>query len=502
MAYVRDIRQNSIDSHQSSPAYVLTFVRWANRSTFNYRSSPRQDSSARRVTAAGALETRGPLVVVNDAISIEVTDSKNSMSSTCSITLKGGEFNYATLVSPGDFVIVNLLNWEEDIIRVRDKARAGRAINQLGDGFKGVFKIQSVVKNLQQNPQAGTKALSYTVTAASFTEFNNVIYYNPAISEAFRNRGTNLFQSLIGKFYQDKLKTNSQVQVILKDLFKILLGKSRKDKSVKVPNFGNSHFKVPDLLGKLLGRDDAKYANEIYNYIIGIWGSSENRNFNEEDIGLAFNQGISQDSEDNFFRTSNSVLGNKLVFIENWNNATAWSILQQNLNGTLNEMYTTHRISPDNLIQPTVVVRQKPFTTEHFVPPSRYNVTRFFDLPRWRISSNLLLNQQTAKNEAARYNFVQVYTRALASTADQDMAQQIRLGNFVEDDRDIQRHGLRPYVVRSNFDFPTKDRNKAIRAPEWAKIVSDWIIDGHLKESGGFTFMGIHTRSNCCWRQP
>jgi len=457
-------------------------VRWSNRDTYNYDNN-------------GPLDTRAPLVVVNDALDINISNTKQGMSPTCSIQLKGGDLNYATAVHPGDFVMVNMLNWPKDAMRVRQNALARKAINKVGDGFKGMFKIQSVVKNVTTQKN-GMKTLTYSITAAGFTEFNNTIYYNPAIAAAFSDRGTNLYQILIGEFYQDKLKTNSEVQIIMKDLFKILLGKSSKDRDVKIKNFGNKHFKVPTLLGQLLGKNKAQYANEIYNYILGIWTNDTQANTNDSNIALGFNPKIEPDPEGNFFRTPNSILGNKEVFIENWNNSTAWSILQQNLNSVLNEMYTTYRVAPDGSVQPTVVVRQKPFTTKHFynqrsklVP--NYQLTLFEELPRWKISANLMLQQQTSKNDAARFNFVQVYTRSLADVAEQDMAQQISQNNFVEDPGDIQRNGLRPYVVRSNFDFPTKDRNKRIRAPEWAKIVSDWIIDGHLKESGTFVFYGI-----------
>ena len=157
----------------------------------------------------------------------------------------------------------------------------------------------------------------------------------------------------------------------------------------------------------------------------------------------------------------------------------------------MNEMYTTFRVDTDNNVMPTIVVRQKPFTTPHFVPPSGFPTTKFLELPRWKISANLLLDLETSKNDAARYNFVQVFTRALADVAAEDMAQQIQLENFVFDNDDIKRQGLRPYVVTANFDFPLKERNKRIRANEWAKIVSDWIIDGHLKESGKLKFVGL-----------
>lgn len=480
MSYVREIRQNSIDSHQTSPGYVLTFLRWSNRDTYNYT-----------IGAPGALETRNPLVVVNDAIQVITSNTKKGLTPSATIMLKGGDINYSTAIHPGDFVFVNMLNWETDVERVADKARTIQPINKVGDGFCGVFRIQNLVEKVVVDPNSGKKSLTYTVTAAGFTEFNNVMYYNPAIAAAFRDKGAALWSTAVGEYYQDLLKSNSEIQPILKALFKVLIGKSFKDFDPKIKNYGNTHFKIPATLGALLGRPTATYATDVFNYILGVWGSSRGGLVNDQNIGLGFNPDFDTESEGNFYSTGIDLQGNKEVFIENWNSNTAWSILQGNSNPVLNEMYTTYRVSPDNDVVPTIVVRQKPFTTPHFIPPTGFPVTKYFDLPRWKISANLLLSKETSKNEAARFNFVQVFTRALADTADMDMAQQIALGNFQYDEEDIQRQGLRPYVVTSNFDFPIKERNKRIRAKEWSEIVSDWIIDGHLKESGTFTFFGI-----------
>jgi len=502
MGFVKDVGKNSSDSHQASPAYVVTFIRWSNRDTFNYNSK-------KNVTATDGLGTRAPLVVVNDAISINLTNTKAGITPTCTVQLKGGDLNYATAIHPGDFMLVNMVNWPQDAMRIRGNALGRKPVNRIGDGFKGVFKIQSIVKDLVVDPGSGTKTLMYTVTAAGFTELNNNILYNPAIQAAFSKEGTNIYQFLIGKFYQDKLKTIVDIQIIVRDLFTILIGKSRRDKSIKVPNFGNGHYKVPLLLGQLLGKPGSKYANEIFNYIIGIWKSVSVENPNQQNISKGFNPGIktidkkTKNKETDFgnhYNTGSSIQGNKLILVENWNGSTAWSIIKQNINETMNEIYTTYRVSPDTpFVQPTIVVRQKPFTTEHFdaTNSTQRKVTRFMQLPRWRIAPNLLLSQQTSKNEAARYNFVQVYTRRTAATAPMDMAQQIVMGNFVTDDADIERNGLRPAILRSNFDFPVGENSvlrqgtKVLRAKDWAKVASDWLIDGHLKESGVFTFQGI-----------
>lgn len=478
MGFVKEIKPNTPDSHQSSPSYLLTFLRWSNRDTYNYKNPD-------------ALEVRKPLVVYNDAISIVTTDSKNQMSSTCTMVLKCGDLNYATALHPGDFVIVNLVDWEDEAQRLRDTAIALKPINNIADGFKGVFKIQSVVKFLKVDKNGvGGKQLYVTITAASHTEFNNVIYYNPAIAAAFQEKGASLWSTAIGDYYSNKLKAESSVQEVVTDLFKILIGQSRKNFDPKIKNYGNTHFKIPSTLGALIGRPQIKYANEFYNYIIGIWQDSKDSKANNLNIAPGMNPNFK--ATGNYIKTGRPLAGRKLVQLENWNNQTAWSIIQGNINSVLNEMYTAHRVGPDNKVYPTVVVRQKPFTSEHFKGGS--TVTKFFQVPRWKISANLLYELQTSMNEAARFNFVQVFTRQLADTQEQDMAQQIAEGNFFFDKGDIERQGLKPYVVTSNFDFPSAkggDNGKKLHGREWAQIVSDWIIDGHLKESGVMTFQGL-----------
>ncbi len=481
MGFTRFIGPNSSDSHQVSPAYMLTFLRWSNRDTYNYDSPD-------------AIEVRKPMVVYNDAISVVTTDSKSSMSATTTMVLKCGDINYATALHPGDFVIVNLVNWDSEAQRIRDLAITLQPINGINDGFKGVYKIQSVVKTLRVDRNAnGGKSLYVTITAASHTEFNNVIYYNPAIAASFRDKGAALWSTAIGDYYSSKLKAESSVQDVVTDLFKILIGKSQKKFDAKIKNYGNTHFKIPPMLGALIGRPDITYANEFYNYVIGIWQDSKSTKANTSNIGPGFNPSfVETPDEENFITTGRPLAGRKEVQLENWNNQTAWSIIMGNINNVLNEMYTSHRVGPDNSVYPTIVVRQKPFTSEHFDGAS--TVTKFFQVPRWKISANLLYELQTSMNEAARFNFVQVFTRQLADTAEQDMAQQIALGNFFYDGDDIERQGLKPYVVTSNFDFPSSkggDNSKKLHAREWAQIVSDWIIDGHLKESGVLTFQGI-----------
>jgi hypothetical protein len=121
--------------------------------------------------------------------------------------------------------------------------------------------------------------------------------------------------------------------------------------------------------------------------------------------------------------------------------------------------------------------------------------TKFLDLPRWKLSPEIVLNLSLSKSEATRTNFVQVYTRNLANLAALNLAEQISTNNFKYDDADIQRHGLKPYIITIPFDFPTKEGDAPAAhqhyALEWTHLIADWVMEAHLKESGSFQCVGI-----------
>jgi len=479
MAFIKRVNPNTKDSHQTSPGYVLTCLRWDNRDTFNYEGDP--------------LDIRKPLVIINDAIQVTVNNSKAGQNSSMVVVLKGGDINYATALNPGDYILVNMLNWEKDVWDVAVRAAAGDQINKQGDGFKGMYKIQTVNKNISVDAN-GIKSLSFTINAHGFTEMSNIMMFNPAIVSSFEEEGALLHSTAIGAYYQDKMKEKVDCQTIVRDLFKILIGKSEKSNDVKIPNYGNTHFKVPAKLGSLLGRKDAAYATDIFDYILGIWDAESS---SSKDLGKGMNPHVTNIAAEgpNHFETQTPIQGNKMILMETWNNSKVWSIIYNNINSAMNEMYTTYRINKDGAVMPTVIVRQKPFTSNHFKVPTGFPVTKFFDLPRWDISPTLLLSASLGKNDAARFNFVQTFTRSLAATAAQDQAAQISEKNFTFDEGDISRNGLKPYIQTSNFDFPTDKETgggaKKIRAKEWNETISDWILEGHLKMSGTLKFVGI-----------
>ena len=495
MPYVKKIGQNTEDSHQTSPAYMLTFIRWSNRDTFNYDLDN--------------LAVRKPLVVINDCINVVTSNRKTGITAAMTGLLKGGDINYRTAISAGDFVFLNMVNDRTKIWKgvdgdntLRNRALGLMPINRYNDGFKGLFKVQSVRKEMIIDPQTGTKVLAYRVHAFSFTEFNTKIYYDPQVYNELNGK-YRLFAAQFDSFWSNTVsgKNNFSIQRIMKLLTKVLIGQGVRKNDTSLPPPPNRHFRIPPSVGKLLGIKNARYASDIYNYIFGVWSAAPS---NASNPGIGFNPNLKKESQRGFYNTGKELDGRKIFAAEYWNNVKIWSILQSYLNGVINEMYTTCRISPDNTVMPTLVVRQKAFTSNHFIQGkdlgkgrsktkiTRKNISRHLEMPRWKIAPEIITHLDTGADEAARINYVQIYTRTLASNEARNRALQAGQGNFVTDIGDIERNGLHPYIATANFDFPAgnpgENRNKG---KEWAVLVADWLIGGHLRDSGVIECIGI-----------
>ena len=237
----------------------------------------------------------------------------------------------------------------------------------------------------------------------------------------------------------------------------------------------------------------------IYNYVFGVWSASKSGAANP---GQGFNPNVVDDAGIGFYKTPKELDGNRILAADYWNNVKVWNIIGQYLNSTINEMYTTFRVNVNNKVMPTFVARQKTYTSEHFrvgkriggksgVKVTRKIVSRHMEMQRWRLDPSMVNDMDQGSDEAARINFVQIYTRTLSADDAKNRAKQAGQGNFVSDVEDIQRHGLRPYITTANFDFPSNESKSGLKGKEWATLVSDWLFAGHLKEGGELKCVGI-----------
>jgi hypothetical protein len=230
-----------------------------------------------------------------------------------------------------------------------------------------------------------------------------------------------------------------------------------------------------------------------------------------------------------------------------WDNQSFWNIYSQFLNPVVNEMYTCLRANVEGKILPTLVVREKPFSTGLFnyllqkaptftpttgdntseskgvgqlrkqmtsdqsdqiakhdqvydqlakVSPELTRRTMFGNLPRWTVDESVLLSIDISPSESRRINFVQVWGRSTGSEflkldVDQEILKQVQLQvpNYVADDRDMQRHGLRADITETNFDV-VSGKNGTI-TDILARQRADWLFNGHLKLAGTVTLQGV-----------
>lgn len=472
--------------NQSSPTWVLTFIRWEQRDTL--RTVP--TSTVNYTTVRSNL-----LVVESDCVQVSTNSNKNTLTPSMSATLLMTDVNYETDVGPGDFVIVNMLNWQQDARRVANQARAHQPINGIKDGFKGVFKVQSVRKKLAIiDQEKGTKGLVFQITGFAFTEFNNTIYFNQnLVDQDSEQNNVNLWFTNLASAWA-LMVTNkglTNVQDIIRFLIEVLIGNGIGDSGrivkgiVKSPN---TLFFIPSLLGDLLNVDSAIAAKDVYNYLFGVQTYNANASQSASD-GL--NPTLST-TNGRFFTTSYSKCqGETVTKPEYWNQVQVWSILNQFSNSPINELYTCFRLSPDGDVMPTVVFRQIPFTNDDFVT-GNFPVTRFMNIPRWNLDPALAYSFDIGRDEAARINFVQYFGRSTLGPEGYDLSAETAQKNYLYDVDDVKRSGLRPYVVTSLFDEPVVEGQKQdYKSTYWAKIVGDCLIGGHLKMSGTIECVGI-----------
>lgn len=510
MSYSYRINKNTDDIHQANPAYVLTVLRFENRDLGNYSGAGLGPGGSESTN----ISTRDPLPIENDAIAISVSDSKSQPNTSLEVTLKGGDINYMTAIAPGDYIIVNMLNWESEARNIRIRAGNLQPINRFQDGFKGVYRIQDVSESISVDPNSGKKSVNYKLTAFGFIEWVNKIYYNKYLvlpeekdnQFLFMDRIADIFNNENSKKLVEKLAKSQSVQDILKLLVNLFLGSGLNVNGLEstVGNekrTKNQHFLIPTTLGKLLGRPNAKHAIDICDIIIGL------QKYNESQINdptVAFKP-TSHTRSGKFLESKEPLKGRGLLYADYWSNIPAWSILQKYLNDSINEMYTTFRVNEKNQVVPTVVMRQKPFNTDIFgtfnktfdnpkLEGVKKNIqhTKFSNLPSWTVGAEMVYNLSVKRSESYRFNFIQLQGRTRTVNPDRgwEQTEQLASPNYDYIKEDVQRSGLKPYFAKTEFDYPPGSGGGS-ETPNWVQLISDWVVGSHLKLQGTVTMYGV-----------
>ena len=482
--YIKEINANSEDSHQTSPHWVVTFTRFSVRDTFYFTFG----------TKNSAQQVRKYLIVENDCISINVNTSKTNYTPQATVTLLAGDLNYSTAIHPGDFFTVNIVNFSDKAREIRERIENNKSINRPQDGFKGIFKVNSVSKIVATDPGTGQKFLRYQVTGYAFTEFNHSIYYNPALSSK-ENQDALLYE--LNDKLLEVLSAKQNVQEVLELLPSIFLGKQVGTNGISSQIVWQKKYpyKIPKQIFKLLGIQKGENAIDMYKIMLGVWSDFKTKTSKESD---GFNPKYS--SLGQYQLCPKKLSGNTPFQNSSLHNVSLLDLMKRYSNDLINEMYVCFRLDREtNSVLPKLIIRQKPFTTLH----GKHNgqkitgATKFLELPRWKISPDLIYNINVSRNESLRFNFVQIVGTTGSPVKDDSMlANQASTSASVKyDSRDIERHGLRPYVRVSNFDW-VNNSNSLNNSSYWTSLTFDWVYGGHLKLNGTVECVGLE--ENIC----
>ena len=497
MAFTYKINPTNLDekngsSHSTSPEWCLTFVRFDKRDI--------RPSSKLKNAQPSSTDTRDPIVVTSDCINLTVSTNKASHTPAMMAVLKSGSINYSTAVSPGDIVFVNILDGTEKIDKIVEKVKSRKAINTFSDGFKGMFKVQSVRATLQNEPGSGIKQVVYQIQGYACTELNDTIYFIPELVEKHTADGksSNVFYSQFQISYNSlfgKPGDNNNCQRTLKAFVRAFTGKSISTKTdVPGDNSPNKAYLVPKVACSLMGVSKGKTAADLFSWILGIQ-TYENSPESTTPPEKGFNPTLNQNDSLRTWECASPITGFTYLRPEYFNQVNVWSILQRFINPLVNEMFASFRVNPDGLIMPTIVLRQKPFSSEKYKGIS----TKFLNLPRWKIDPSLIYDFNIGKDEIARINFVQIYGMISPeyvsdAAVNAEISKQIASGHsFIADNEDISINGLRPFVQTSSFDAPQSGNKTAPgMAPTWTQLMADILIGGHLKLNGTVLAQGIY----------
>jgi hypothetical protein len=482
--------------HQTSPGWVLTFVRWENRDVFRYDKNRKpEESKYKAISESGPLNTISPpLVVINDCVTVSVNSQKSSHTPSMSAVLKGGDINYLTAIAPGDFVFVNMVDWDFKALVVAQKAKNREPINDLHDGFKGVFKVQSVRLHVKTEPSSGIKVFYYHITGYGFTELNNTIYFNdqnlnPAIDKS--DRAAEQYFARTGiEINQLASEGPASVQTVVKKMVQlVLVGPNSSFEDGRLIT-SNKIYRVPEPVFDLLGiKASSKTAIEMFRFLFGIQQYLSESNTISIPNGLNPSNRKTKDSDNSIFtELADPCQGLEQLRVQYWNGVNGWSLISQHANLLLNELYTTFKVDYSGKVMPTVVFRQKPFTSEKPIVDAK--ATKFLSLPRWEIPTEMIYEMNIGRDEALRNNFVQIFANlsTIPGTGSVGALAEQAQNNWVADFNDIERSGLKPSLYTTNHDIPYQTE---FQSPIWARILADMLFGQHLKMTGTVVTAGI-----------
>lgn len=507
--------------------WIVAIVRLGMPLSFSRRL---MTSVTKDLTQGALLRAEKPLVITDDVVHFQVSASKRSHKTSFSASLKQTDVNYLVEILPGDWCFAWLVNNRTDHERLLRQIDGGQACNDFLDGLKFIGRVSSVRKRVSNDPN-GPRDSSYSLSCTGFDELDTHFFYDNSLASKDvleRDYGQWLVRmgldvkKLFGDDAKDGLSKNN-INRIIPTLLDLIVGKgpgSQGDIPVAAaggqtvsatPQLSEEApyaYTIPVMAAKLLGKTERDDHRTVLGYSDILELLSGVQTYSNKTGWQVFVPDLSSDSTPQRRTTPNELLGTFLPFMPDFANKPLWSVMQQYLNPTINEMYTALRVNPEGKVVPTIVLRQIPFTTEAMPEPADLgpddsgdfdisqpqgdmqdvSFTRFLSLPRWGMPASLVQSVDIGRSDATRINMVHVYGTSSYQQNAIPVQEQIVNNPPVIDHLDVMRSGMRPYMATVEC-WVDDTVGKAPRA--WMYLVADWTIGSHLTLNGTLDCYGI-----------
>jgi hypothetical protein len=532
------ISPNSGDAHQISPYWIAYVVKFKDKITLDFDTQQSIDNIKDPVEEDG-----DPLIIDDDCVSWTCRSSKGSKTGDLNLNLLVGKINYLSEINPGDWVCFWYFDNKTNYLNVKEALKnqtfnvGNKKLNHKDLGLKFLGRVNTVTSSVQVGA-GGIKNMTMNVGCTSFSELGAMIFFDPYIQN-LKNGPVDYwmdFNNLTGA-------TKGAITSIMPTQFAIPLtltmllgyGPSQKAKfgnqNTSVSMSPNEAYFIPDTINTLFRRDSTSGGGQTYANILNVTvGVQEFIDYAPE-----------IDTENNLFKDTGFIINNCTKRLNDpivvqptyWAMQEVMGILQGYLNSPINEMFTSMRVSSDDLIYPSLTVRRVPLSTPKIVPVlaklksqaagaantpqeknannvikreikqakttapkndikfdfnDNFNITKYLDLPRWEIDDAMINSFSFTKSNGAKMNFT--YLLPIRQGIDpHDIRNSL---TPLHDTVDIKRSGVQGVVKNISAAF-TGSINGEItaRTSFYNKFWLDINGMNHLKLTGTVTVVGF-----------
>lgn len=445
----------TLKAKQSTPTTVILVVPFAYRSTYDFVNR------VHRINPHGAALAGEPFFIHPRVVASNITSSKSS---------HVGNFT-ASFVDPDNFLLRNvmpddwLIAWnfdnEEDARRVMKLVLAGEPANGFNDGLKFVGRVDSCRRSVSREASNGQEFKRVNITAYSFSELDTPVYYHPLMGKQNSNLHIlNMVDTLDSQFLAKVKDAHfAHVNDILPLAVDTILGGGpRLEREEDEKWTPNTAYLVPEPVAKILGvrvkEDPVTYA-DLLTTLVGVQEYETGSEVNVDDAFYSDYKPLPRlkPTDPNVLRkrlfTPQPILSVFNPMVTPWSGTPVWGIVNSYLNPAINEMYTCLRPDDEGKVVPTLVIRQKPFTTESYGKGNKPVLphTMFKNLPRWKVDHSMVYAINTGRSRSLGFNYCEV--QLIGTGVNGVVVRNAALADGVSatNEAGVRRSGLKPFIT-------------------------------------------------------